>query len=362
MSIVRRGKKGIYSLVETVDGKQVWKSLHTTDKAIAREVARIESARLRTHRLPAEFRKIPTAQARDAYLADCEARLRANNYKGTKRRLTFILDKIDAPFLKDIKTEGISRALNEREAHKKWEPKTFNHYRNDLRAFLNWCIDRQWLIGNPAKPLKPRRVDHKPVDYLSQEEINRILAALDGYQCRFKHEHDRLCHSSHKWLRPAIATAIYAGLRQSELRALEWEHVDFASKTITVASHGHFRTKTGHFRIVPLSAGLAAILKPFARAKGSCFAREGASTFQKAWYRLRSRLKFPARWNWLTFRHTFGTQCALAGVPLAKLSEWMGHTSPSVTARYYIGKQHSYDAAIERFSPGVVSKNISSDL
>src|SRR3990167_9473517 len=28
MSIVRRGKKGIYSLVESVDGKQVWKSLH----------------------------------------------------------------------------------------------------------------------------------------------------------------------------------------------------------------------------------------------------------------------------------------------------------------------------------------------
>jgi site-specific recombinase XerD len=33
-------------------------------------------------------------------------------------------------------------------------------------------------------------------------------------------------------------------------------------------------------------------------------------------------------------RHTFGTQCAAAGVPLRTLQEWMGHRDLMTTQRY----------------------------
>jgi integrase len=33
-------------------------------------------------------------------------------------------------------------------------------------------------------------------------------------------------------------------------------------------------------------------------------------------------------------RHTFGTQCAAAGVPMRTLQEWMGHKDIKTTQRY----------------------------
>jgi integrase len=45
-------------------------------------------------------------------------------------------------------------------------------------------------------------------------------------------------------------------------------------------------------------------------------------------------------------RHTFGTRCAAAGVPMRTLQEWMGHRDITTT-------QHYADYAAERRRSGV---------
>jgi integrase len=73
------------------------------------------------------------------------------------------------------------------------------------------------------------------------------------------------------WLKTAIALAVFAGLRMSEVRALEVQDVDLESGTIQVRralSNDEVLTpKSGHERVVPLAPELHAILKEAMRAK-----------------------------------------------------------------------------------------------
>jgi len=51
-----------------------------------------------------------------------------------------------------------------------------------------------------------------------------------------------------------------------------------------------------------------------------------------------------------TWRDTFGTRCAESGVDRCTLARWMGHSSPSVTARYYVHVSERHELArFEKF-------------
>jgi integrase len=71
-------------------------------------------------------------------------------------------------------------------------------------------------IGTKKRELKKLEVGH---DIPGKPEIQKLLAACTG---RFDRH------------RPLLVTAIFAGMRASELRGLPWSAVDFDKKTITV--------------------------------------------------------------------------------------------------------------------------------
>jgi integrase len=52
-------------------------------------------------------------------------------------------------------------------------------------------------------------------------------------------------------------------------------------------------------------------------------------------------------------RHTRASWWVQAGVPLAKVAKWMGH-SINICARHYAGLQPGYDTDCER-APGIVA-------
>jgi len=59
-----------------------------------------------------------------------------------------------------------------------------------------------------------------------------------------------------------------------------------------------------------------------------------------------ARQQFPRR-GWHLLRHTFASRAAQAGVPIPKLSAWMGHKSIATTM-IYAHLAPGYDADIER--------------
>jgi integrase len=130
---------------------------------------------------------------------------------------------------------------------------------------------RRGVVGHNAA--QPVRVDVKKRDQRrlavgrdipSQEEVQTILAAANG-----------------RW-RPLIVTAIFTGMRSSELRGLVWDNVDFEQKVIHIrqrADHwgtmGAPKSAAGH-RYVPMSPMVVNALKEWRLACPRAGAGEGA--------------------------------------------------------------------------------------
>src|SRR6266849_5558800 len=122
---------------------------------------------------------------------------------------------------------------------------------NHLRAFTHrlFALAQRhglWTGSNPAGAVPRFKVAKRLPAYLRQEEVPRLLTALDA-----------------RW-RPIFATAIYTGLRRGELLALRKADVDLDAGTIAVCrSHGNATTKGGHADLLPI----AEELHPYLRAR-----------------------------------------------------------------------------------------------
>jgi integrase len=91
-----------------------------------------------------------------------------------------------------------------------------------LKAIISEALRRGSVARNAALPTKvtAKKREKKPlevgVDIPSKNEIKGILAAAQG-----------------RW-RPFLTTAIFTGMRASELRGLTWSYVDLVKKTVHV--------------------------------------------------------------------------------------------------------------------------------
>ena len=154
-------------------------------------------------------------------------------------------------------------------------------------------------------------------------------------------------------LRDAAILDIETGLRpDSELFPLKWENVTDAGIRVI---RGKTKAAT---RTVPLSPRAKAVLemRRAAMQNDNPFvfpSKESASghimTLKKPHYRACSKAKLK-RFPIYTLRHTFGTRCAESGVDRYTLARWMGHSSPTITARYYVHVTEAHEAAgFEKF-------------
>ena len=149
-------------------------------------------------------------------------------------------------------------------------------------------------------------------------------------------------------------TAIYAGLRLGELRALQWKHIDLAERVIKVRrSYDPVarkcikpKSKAG-VRDVPILEPLADILiehkmnQAHARADDLLFGafRPGAHTFSDSAARTRA-YKIWDRYNLNVIglhecRHSYASISLAAGVNIEALRVQMGHSRIETTLRLY---------------------------
>lgn len=148
------------------------------------------------------------------------------------------------------------------------------------------------------------------------------------------------------------ATALYAGLRSGELRALRWGAVDLSRNLIEVREswdpkEGPVEPKTRRSRRrvpVPniLRAQLADLRKRKANPSGDSlvFAAEDETPFQpERLYRYADstwhHAGIPDRLRLHQARHTYASFMIAAGVNAKALSSFMGHASITVTFDLY---------------------------
>jgi integrase len=211
---------------------------------------------------------------------------------------------------------------------------TIRNYLRPLQAIYRRARAREGVPVNPTRDLELPVPERREVEIVTPSSAATLLAVLPNPD------------------RAIWATALYAGLRSGELRALRWEAVDVAKRIIEVREswdpkEGSIEPKTRRSRRrVPVPSILRELLiAQRARSEPSTesalvFGVDDKTPFQperlyrnadSVWHHagIRERLRLHQA------RHTYASFMIAAGINAKALSSFMGHASITVTFDLY---------------------------
>jgi integrase len=321
------------------DGKKVRKTFPSLAEAKSWRAQAKRAVDLGTLRTPS---RKTLAQAAGMWLSQAEAgeiRNRSGNvYKpATLRGYRQALDTYVLPLFGDRKLNTVTTAdlqdLVDRWMAEGQAASTIRNSIKPLQAIYRRARSREGLPVNPTHDLELPAPRPREVEIVAPEVAARLLAAVPAQD------------------RALWATALYAGLRYGELRALQWSAVDLAGGTIRVREswdpkEGSIapKTKTSQ-RTTPMPGVLRDHLMdrrlsaPDTSDQALVFGVTPEMPFQatvvyrradKAWGKAGlGRLRFHQA------RHTYASFMIAAGINAKALSAFMGHSSIKVTFDLY---------------------------
>lgn len=331
-----RGKKGTLWIRFTApDGRPVFRSSGTTDRALATEWAsKFHAEHYRVARLGDKPRR-RWAEAVPRWLADKAHKRSLNKDLHNLRWLDpwlgdSYLDEINADLLADISAARKAEPRDKRNPDSSpTSQSTVDRMLALVRSILRAAHGWGWLDALPPVKLAPPAPDD---DYrwLTQDEAATLHDALADH------------------LRPPYLFSLSTGWREQNVLRLEWSRVDLARKAAWVGGN---ETKGKRAIGAPLNRDALAILKGqqgkhdrwvFPSEEGKPYVRANNSGFQAAQRRAGIA---PLRWHDL--RHTWASWHVMAGTSLRSLMELGGWRSYKSVLRYaHLSSEHlAKDAA-----------------
>ncbi len=252
---------------------------------------------------------------------------------GQDRR--FKMSTIEVEYLEDISTADISNFITGHVKSRGLAPKTANRYREIVNRLFNWAIAEQGIKIpggiNPVARVSKYKEQAPKISFLTLKQIDEQLEAL----------------KDHSQLQTMVAVYIYAGLRREEALWLTLDDIDLKTGNFGMIRiqaktvNGEFwQPKTKVNRAVPISSTLRRYLDRYAPRPNSgrwYFPSPEGKRYDPDNFSSNLRNaneKAGLQWNCLDFRHTFGSQLAMKGESLYKISALMGN-SPEICRRHY---------------------------
>src|SRR4029434_2684409 len=94
---------------------------------------------------------------------------------------------------------------------------TINRRLNALKHFFDFCLDQQWVAGNPVKPSHFVRRGRPLPKALAGEQVQRLFAQI-----------------AHPMDRALFLVMLRCGLRVSEVVQLKLDHIDWEHQTVDI--------------------------------------------------------------------------------------------------------------------------------
>jgi len=165
---------------------------------------------------------------------------------------------------------------------------------------------------------------------------------------------------------PALMLALNAGMRDAEIRGLQWERMDLSSAILTV---GDSKTEAGEGRTIPLNSALLETMVKYAgwyeQRFGAIQPRWYVFAFGRPWPNDPSRpiVTLKTSWNnarkkagvsgrWHDNRHTLITDLAESGAADETIRDIAGHVSKQMLKHYSHIRMAAKRGALE----GIVAK------
>jgi integrase len=314
-----------------ISGKRVRKALGIRDWQAAQLRAReMEATGLTSGGAP-----ITIEDAFEKFIADATARglrkptlqkydlLRRQLLDFCKNRGLVFLRQLDIAQVRDFRA---SWKLSARTAVKTLER---------LRSFLKFCVESEWLDKNPARAIKPGKVEDAEVLPFSQPEVDKILKACDSFNGNGK----RI---------GALANLMLAtGLRIGDASTISRERFlkDDDGWRVVLRT-----AKSGTSVSVPVQEKIVKDIQelpgqhPF--WSGESTADNCSSVWQEAFRKLFKHAGVAGHPH--QFRHTFAKNLLVAEVPLETLSVLLGHRKLAITEKHYARFVPERQASIDR--------------
>ncbi len=339
-------------------GRKVWRARVKVGSRVAtayrprKDLAVAEEARLRARleeELAAEAAGLPVwgdepptlAEFGERFLAHCDVE---NGRSEARHKRQHYRDHL-LPAFGDLRLDQITVSRVDAFKAQKLQtlaPSTVSKLLATLRRSL--VLARDWGALEQVPRFRPVRQKKPEFDFLNFEEYDAFVGA-----------------ASPVW-RPFIVVAAQTGLRQGELRGLQWGDVDLQARRLRVAraftQTGWETPKSGKGRTVDLSAVAASTLKEVRpRRPGRTTlvfpGPSGAPLDEKAIYKACIAASSGAGLGRIVsahkLRHTFASHHAMRGTPMKVLQEWLGHADITTTMRY----SHLCPSAAARYADNV---------
>lgn len=270
----------------------------------------------------------------------------ANNKPSEQWSKKYILNASLIPFFGKMPIERIT--VNDIERYKMKvlregvARKTVNNRLTVFRTCVSTAYEWLELEGTPPKVTRLNCPPPK-TDYLSPDECVLLLSCTDGI------------------VREMMLTAMRTGMRQGEIRGLQWASIDWQDESITVRHSLCDYTKElgspkgNRERYIPMDADVYEMLFKRKKNTGYVFLNRGGKPFgsehlgdlladvcKKAGLR---------KIGWHILRHTFASHLAMGGAPLGSVQMLLGHTAIATTMRYAHLAQSTLRTAIGLLSP-----------
>lgn len=232
----------------------------------------------------------------NAYLSDLELRLRH-----------FRLDFGDR-LIAGITVEEIDNWLRALPG----SPKSRSNYRANIGVLFSYATKRRMLEANPVlHTAKPKLPDNPPEIFT----VDQLRALLDA------------ANRAAPNVLPMLVIGAFAGLRDAEIKRLDWSEVDLTRRHIEIKAA---KAKSARRRIIPIQPNLGEWLRPYAAKKGSVVPEGARGKLDRV-----RKAAGLASWPQNGLRHSYASYRLAEIHDAPRVAGELGHTSPQMLYSTY---------------------------
>jgi len=312
-----------------------WAAMVETELKAGRYLPRVVAERHTVAELIDRYRKEVLPQKKAKFIRDQTVHLDWWEAKLGRYNLAELNSNLIAQARNALSTEPYGKAGSKTAAKDRVRaPATVVRYMGALSHALNTAVNEWgWMDKSPMVGVKKPKVDNERRRFLSDDEIQRVLASAKESENRF--------------LYTVVLLALSTGMRQSEIMTLRWRNVlveDGADMGLLVME----KTKNGDARTSPLAEdAFTAVMTLRDKAIKNNAGRVPASQLlfpsdtvdnkpveiRKAWETCRKRAELDD-FRFHDLRHTAGSLLAMSGASTREIAEVLGHKTMAMAKRY----------------------------
>lgn len=202
-------------------------------------------------------------------------------------------------------------------------PATIVHILGLIRRLVNFAVKKGYTTPPEKLYFEMPKVDNQKTEVLTDEQLKRLLIALD--------------EEENQDAAALIRLALVTGMRKGSLLALRWNDCDFERNIITLRGDS---AKKGTTDYIPMTPAAKSVLESI-QDKSSDYVFPGKNGGQRSDYRriarrVKQKAELPEDFRPLHgLRHNYASRLASSGeVELYTLQRLLTHSSPQMTQRY----------------------------